>query len=79
MVNMQAAQPQVLPPPPRVRLGDFLRTKSLTICHAVEPMDADDWLMSVEKKLLMVQCNNRENVLLASHHLSGPAADWWDA
>jgi hypothetical protein len=50
MVNMQAAQPQVLPPPPRVRLGDFLRTKSLTICHAVEPMDADDWLMSVEKK-----------------------------
>jgi hypothetical protein len=26
-----------------------------------------------------MQCNNREKVLLASHQLSGPAADWWDA
>jgi hypothetical protein len=41
-------------------------------------MDADDWLKSVEKKLQVVQCNNREKVLLASHQLSGPTADWWD-
>jgi hypothetical protein len=26
-----------------------------------------------------VQCNNREKVLLASHQLSGLAADWWEA
>jgi hypothetical protein len=26
-----------------------------------------------------VQCNNREKVLLASHQLRGPAANWWDA
>jgi hypothetical protein len=26
----------------------------------------------------VVQCNIREKVLLASHQLSGPAADWWD-
>jgi hypothetical protein len=45
----------------------------------VEPLDADDWLMSIEKKLQVVQCNNCERVLLASHQLSGPAADWWDA
>jgi hypothetical protein len=45
----------------------------------MEPMDADDWLKSVEKKLQVVQCNNREKVLLASHQLSGPVADWWDA
>jgi hypothetical protein len=42
-------------------------------------MDADDWLRSIEKKLQVVQCNNREKVLLASHHLSGPATDWWVA
>jgi hypothetical protein len=47
--------------------------------HAVEPMDADDWLKSVEKKLQVVQCKNREKVLLASHHLCGSAVDWWDA
>ena len=79
MVNMQNAQQQVPPPPPRDRLGDFQRTKPPTFSHSVEPMDADDWLKSVEKKLQVVQCNNRENVLLASHQLSGPAADWWDA
>jgi hypothetical protein len=33
----------------------------------------------VEKKLQVVQCNNRERVLLASHQLFGPIADWWDA
>jgi hypothetical protein len=42
-------------------------------------MDVDDWLKSIEKKLQVVQCNNHEKVLLASHQLSGPAADWWDA
>jgi hypothetical protein len=67
-----------LPPPSRVRLGDFKNTKPLTFSHVVEPMDADDWLKSIEKKLQVVQCNNHEKVLLASHHLSRPAADWWD-
>jgi hypothetical protein len=45
----------------------------------MEPMDADDWLKSIEKKLQVVQCNNHEKVLLASHQLSGPVADWRDA
>jgi hypothetical protein len=70
---------QASPPPPRDRLGDFQHTKPPTFSHAVEPMDADDWLKSVEKKLQVVQCNNREKVLLASHQVSGLAADWWDA
>jgi hypothetical protein len=42
-------------------------------------MDANDWLKTVEKKLQIVQHNNWENVLLASHQLVGPATDWWDA
>jgi hypothetical protein len=45
----------------------------------MDPMDADDWLKSIEKKLQVVRCNNCEKVLLASHQLSGPAANWWDA
>jgi hypothetical protein len=78
MVNMQKAQPQAPPPPPRDRLGDFLCTKPPTFSHSVEPMDANDWLRTVEKKLQVVQCNNREKVLLASHQLIEPTADWWD-
>jgi hypothetical protein len=77
--NMQAAQPQAPPRPPRDRLGEFQRTKLPTFSQAMEPMDADDWLKSVEKKLQVVQCNNHEKVLLASHQLSDPTADWWDA
>jgi hypothetical protein len=42
-------------------------------------MDADDWLKTIEKILQVVQCNNREKVLFASHQLEGPTADWWDA
>jgi hypothetical protein len=42
-------------------------------------MDADDWLKSIEKKLQVVLWNNSEKVLLASHQLSGPIVDWWDA
>jgi hypothetical protein len=48
-MNMQAAQPQALPPSLRDRLGDFQRTKPPTFCHDVEPMDDDDWLKSIKK------------------------------
>jgi hypothetical protein len=75
MINMQNIQPQALPTIPRDRLGDFQRTKPPTFSHVVEPMDADDWLKSVEKKLQVVQCNNHEKVMLTSHQLSGPTAD----
>jgi hypothetical protein len=77
MVNLHA-QPRA-PPPQRDRLGDFQCTKPPTFSHAVEPMDVDDWLESVEKKFQVVQCNDHEKVLLSSHKLSGPATDWWDA
>jgi hypothetical protein len=74
LVNLHA-QPQA-PSLLRDRLGDFQRTKPPTFSYTMEPMDADDWLKFVEKKLQVVQCNNHEKVLLASHQLSGPAADW---
>jgi hypothetical protein len=49
MVNLHA-QPQA-PPSLRDRLRDFQRTKSPIFSYAVELMDADDWLKSIEKKL----------------------------
>jgi hypothetical protein len=52
LVNLHA-QPQA-PPPPRDRLGDLKRTKPPTFSYVVEPMDADDWIKSVEKKLQVV-------------------------
>jgi hypothetical protein len=37
-------------------------------------MDVDNWLKTVEKKLQLGQCNNREKVMLSSHQLIGLAA-----
>jgi hypothetical protein len=61
LVNLHA-QPQA-PPPPRDRLGDFPRSKPQTFSYAMDSMDTDDWLKSVEKKLQVVQCNNLEKPL----------------
>jgi hypothetical protein len=52
LVNLHP-QPQA-PPPPRDRLEDFQCTKPPTFSYAVDPMDADDWLKSIEKKLQVV-------------------------
>jgi hypothetical protein len=80
MANMQQAQGhQPAPQPqPHEKLGEFQRTKPPTFSHSIEPMDADDWLKTIEKKLQVVQCNNHEKVLFASHQLEGPTADWWN-
>jgi hypothetical protein len=81
MANMQQAQGHQLAPQPqpRYKLGEFQRTKPPTFSHSVEPMDTNDWLKTIEKKLLVVQCNNHKKVLFASHQLEGPTVDWWDA
>jgi hypothetical protein len=50
MANMQQNQ-QAPQPQQRDKLGDFQRTKPSNFSHCVEPMDADDWLKTVEKKL----------------------------
>jgi hypothetical protein len=42
-------------------------------------MDVDDYLKTIEKKLQVVQCTNREGIFFAAHQLVGHAADWWDA
>jgi hypothetical protein len=38
-------------------------------------MEAEDWLMGVEKKLVIAQCMDREKVLFAAHQLYGTSAN----
>jgi hypothetical protein len=61
-----------------VSLSDFLNAKTLPFASTVEPMDAEDWLMDMERKLKAVGANDEEKVRYAVHLLSGPAAAWWD-
>jgi hypothetical protein len=53
--NMQPNQQQAPPPPPphQSRLAEFLRTHPATFSQAKDPMDAEDWLKGVEKKLMI--------------------------
>jgi hypothetical protein len=78
--NHQAQQQyQPPPPPPQSRLGEFLRTHPTTFSQAKDPMEAEDWLKGVEKKLMITQCTDCEKVLFAVHQLYGTAANWWEA
>jgi hypothetical protein len=75
--NMQPNQQQAPPPPPphQSRLVEFLRTRPTTFSQAKDPMDAEDWLKGVEKKLVIAQCTDREKILFVAHQLYGTAAN----
>jgi hypothetical protein len=82
--NIQAQQnhPQPPPPPllsPRDKHKEFMSHRPPTYSHSTDPLDADDWLKTVTKKLERAQCNDREMVLYTFGYLEGLAFDWWDA
>jgi hypothetical protein len=50
-----------------------------TFSYVVDPLDVDDWLKVIGKKLDITQCNDQEKVLYASERLKSATSDWWDA
>jgi hypothetical protein len=78
--NQQAHQQQAPPPPPphHSHLVEFQRTRPTIFSQAKDPMEVEDWLKGVEKKLMIAQCTDREKVLFAVHQLFGTAANWWE-
>jgi hypothetical protein len=57
---------------------EFLRTRPTTFSQAKDPMEAEDWLKGVEKKLVIAHCTDHEKVLFAAHQLIGTTANWWE-
>nr|XP_034586715.1 uncharacterized protein LOC117849260 [Setaria viridis] len=43
------------------------------------PLDADNWLREIEKKLDLIDCTDKECMVLATHQLIGTACAWWDS
>jgi hypothetical protein len=78
--NMQPHQDQLPPPPPPHQscLAEFLRTCPTTFSQVKDPMDAENWLKGVEKKLVIAHCTDREQVLFAAHQLYGTTANRWE-
>ena len=44
-----------------------------------EPLDADDWLQTIENNLEVAGVEENEKVLFATHYLSGDARAWWNS
>jgi hypothetical protein len=59
-------------------MGDFLRLKPPTFAGSSNPLDADNWLRMIKRKLEAIGCPENQRVLLAAHQLSGMALAWWD-
>jgi hypothetical protein len=78
--NQQAHQQQAPPPAPphQSHFAEFLRTHPTTFSQAKDPMEAEDWLKGVEKKVVIAQCMDHEKVLFATQQLYGTAANWWE-
>jgi hypothetical protein len=81
MVRQQQAPLPPPPPhvPPRDKHREFMSHKPPTFASSPDPLQADDWLKSVEKMLIIAQCSDGEKVFYASGRLTIPAADWWDS
>ena len=60
------------------KLTAFLRTKPSTFAGSSNPLDADDWLRVIQRKLEPFECQDRDKVLLAAHQLTGTALAWWE-
>jgi hypothetical protein len=68
--NMQPHKQQAPPPPlpHQSHLVEFLRTRP-TISQAKDPMEGEDWLKEIEKKLVITQYIDRKFFLLHTSSL----------
>src|ERR1041385_7914076 len=61
-----------------VSLNDFIRLHPPVFSYSTEPLDADDWLRSIERKLQVGHVLDGDKVSYATYHLEGAASSWWE-
>jgi hypothetical protein len=71
-------QPQ-MPQMPRDKRAEFMRGHPPVFAHSSDPMDAEDWLCTVERELHTAQCDDRKKVLYGPRLLRGAAQSWWES
>jgi hypothetical protein len=72
-------QPPPQPQMPRDKRAEFMRGHPPVFAHSSDPMDAEDWLCTVERELHTAQCDDREKVLYGPCLLRGAAQSWWES
>src|SRR3954467_8581980 len=61
-----------------VSLNNFIRLHPPVFSYSTEPLDADDWLRSIERKLQAGHVAAGDRVSYATYHLEGAASSWWE-
>src|SRR4051812_28936717 len=61
-----------------VSLNDFIRLHPPVFSYSTEPLDADDWLRSSERKLQAGNVADGDRASYATYHLEGAASSWWE-
>ena len=56
---------------------DFFDTKTPIFKVAEEPLQADEWLNTIEQKFHLLRVTEHLKAEYASHQLQGPAGIWW--
>ncbi|WVZ75452.1 hypothetical protein U9M48_023502 [Paspalum notatum var. saurae] len=61
------------------KIEGFIKLRAPTFDYTDDPIEAEDWLREIEKKLDLTTCTDAECVALAVHQLTGSASAWWDS
>jgi hypothetical protein len=64
---------------PRDKRAEFMRGHPLVFAHSTDPINAEEWLCTVERELHTAQCNDREKVLYGPCLLRGATQSWWES
>jgi hypothetical protein len=56
---------------------DFTDTRPPVFTRANEPLEADDWLRTMEQKFDLIDCTEYQKPVFAAQQLRGAAGAWW--
>src|SRR4051812_45204689 len=61
-----------------VRIQDFILLNPPVFRCSSEPLEADDWLRSIERKHETAHVAPNDRVMFAVYFLEGAAVEWWE-
>ena len=61
-----------------VSLNDFVKLNPPKFHHSVDPLDADDWLCTISRKIRSANVSEADKVTFAAYFQEGPANLWWE-
>jgi iron uptake system EfeUOB component EfeO/EfeM len=77
--NNHMAQHHNVPEGFQKKVENFNKLRPPTFDNSADPMDADNWLREMEKKLELTKLTEEECVTVAAHQLIPTASAWWDS